>query len=143
LTQRLAANRVGRLHDEGIERPEAFLRQSKQGAAAEPPDGDDDYEEDRRPDASERGCELAREFAEPDRRYDRRDPQHQTRYDDEEGESHRQLRQADLCKQAAGERQQRAALGTGRVILDIAAARIHGRPQGAPPNLHRLRRIAR
>ena len=133
LPQRLAAHRVGGLDGERVERPEAVLGQPEQRTPAEPADDDDDHEQDRRPEACERRCKLARKLAEPDRGDDRRDPEHQTRHHHQQREGHQQLRQADLRQQAAGERQQRAALGAGGVILDVAAARIDGRLQAAPP----------
>src|SRR4029077_18180760 len=74
LAKPLAANRVSRLHDERIERPEAVLRQAQQLPAAKPADSDDNHKQEGRPNASKRGSKLARKFTEPDRGDDRRDP---------------------------------------------------------------------
>jgi hypothetical protein len=104
LAKPLAANRISRLHDERIERPEAVLRQAQQLPAANPADSDDNHKQEGRPNPSKRGSKLARKFTEPDRGNDRRDPQRQTRHDDEEGEGDDQLRQADLREQTAGKR---------------------------------------
>ncbi len=130
----LAASRVGRLDRERVERPEAALRRAATAAGrrtSQARRAATSRIADQTPASDVRnlvGPVAARSWRRSARR--RASGPGTTISSTQAAIS---FGQADLGQQAAGERQQRALLGAGRVVLDVAAARIDAGPQVAHP----------
>ncbi len=120
--KRLAAERVDRLDRDGVERPEAMLDGAEQRPPAEPAGHDHRHEQEQRQDVADPRGDLGRQGRKPAGDDERRDAQQQAGQHDEQTPRCDQLRQADLGQQAAGDGEQRALLGAGRVVLDVAEA---------------------
>ncbi len=123
MAQALAAKGVPGLDGNCVERPEVYLGDAQQRSPAEP--ANQGYaEQDKRGPHSGQCCDLTRHLGQPGGCDQRSEAEQDPGYQDQRDPRERQLRQADLGKQAAGDRNERALLRARGVVLGIALARI-------------------
>ena len=123
----LAADRISRLNGERIQRPEAPFCSSEHGPPADPSQADDQHKQKERPDPAVRRYDLFRKRCEPSGGDQRSKPEQDARQHNQDQPGNRQLGQTDLRQETAGDCKERAPLCAGRIILDIATARIDKR----------------
>ena len=133
VAESFAADDIGRLHGERVQRPEAFFGEPQQRPAGKPAGRQDRQQQQRRPEFAEQADRLGPRDAEPDRHQQWRRSEQQAREADQQHPGDRQLGEADLRQQAARQREQRTPLGARRVVLDVAVARIDDRRHPSPP----------
>ena len=127
LAQHFAGGGVAGLHHHRVQSPEAILDEAEQGAPAEPAQGENESEDQNRPDADGERGDAVRQRAHPIGDGDRGEAEQQPWYDQQQRPGHEQLRQADLDEEAAGKRQHGVLLGARHVGFDVAAARVDER----------------
>ena len=136
LADDLAEHDVDRLDDDGVERPEALLRQPEQAKAAEPADGQGNKQQQQGPHVENGGRKGPRYQLQPDGYHQRGDSQEKSGHENQRCRHHQQARQADLDKEGSGHADERARLGARGIILDVARVRIDHRHCRVRPVLH-------
>ena len=127
LAQHFARGGIAWLHHHRVQSPEAILDEAEQGAPAEPAQGENESEDQNRPDADGERGDAVRQRAHPIGDGDRGETEQQPWYDEQQRPGHEQLGQADLDEEAAGKRQHGVLLGARHVGFDVAAARVDER----------------
>ena len=128
--QRFAPERVAGLHGERVQRPEVFLRHSKQGTPAEP--GDRKGDKNDQDESRSRGLRKTDPgFSDPGGQHKRSQAEQHRGQQDRERPGEHEFGQADFGKKTAEDREKRALLRGGLIVLHVAASGIENPLSGA------------